>query len=95
MEKIDFLIDYLIKDMKAEKYDIICACGPIPMLRAVQKYADENNIDCQISLEEKMGCGVGVCLGCAVKKANSPKEQPEYYHVCKGGPVFNSKEVEF
>lgn len=90
-----FAIDYLIKDMKAEKYDIICACGPIPMLRAVQKYADENNIDCQISLEEKMGCGVGVCLGCAVKKANSPKEQPEYYHVCKGGPVFNSKEVEF
>lgn len=90
-----FAIDYLIKDMETEKYDLICACGPIPMLKAVQKYANENNIDCQISLEEKMGCGIGVCLGCAVKKANSSKEQTEYYHVCKGGPVFKSKEVEF
>lgn len=90
-----YAIDYLIKDMEKEKYDLICACGPIPMLRAVQKYANENKIDCQISLEEKMGCGLGACLGCAVKKADSPKEAPEYYHVCKGGPVFSSKEVEF
>ena len=41
-----------------------------------------------------MACGLGVCLGCAVKTAKSPKEKPEYFHVCKGGPVFNSKDVE-
>ena len=42
-----------------------------------------------------MGCGLGVCLGCAVKTAKSTKENPEYWHVCKGGPVFQAKEVEF
>ena len=90
-----FAIDKLIKDMEKEKYECIFACGPMPMLRAIKKYADENNINCQVSLEERMGCGLGVCLGCAVKKAGSPKEAPEYFHVCKGGPVFNSKDVEF
>lgn len=86
-----FAIDYLKKDIENH---CICACGPLPMLKAVQKYAIENNINCQISLEEKMGCGLGVCLGCAVKKASSPKDNPEYFHVCKGGPVFNAKDVE-
>lgn len=89
-----FAIDYLKQDMEKSKYDCIYACGPLPMLKAIQKYANENNIDCQISLEEKMACGLGVCLGCAVKTAKSPKEAPEYWHVCKGGPVFNSKDVE-
>ena len=86
-----FAIDYLKKDIENH---CIYACGPLPMLKAVQKYAIENNINCQISLEEKMGCGLGVCLGCAVKKASSPKDNPEYFHVCKGGPVFNAKDVE-
>ena len=89
-----FAIDYLIEDMEKEKYDCIYACGPLPMLKAIQKYANENNIECQISLEEKMGCGLGVCLGCAVKTAKSPKDAPEYFHVCKGGPVFNARDVE-
>ena len=93
--KKGFAIDYLKEDMQKEKYDCIYACGPIPMLRAVQQYANDNNINAQISLEEKMGCGLGVCLGCAVKTAKSPKEAPEYFHVCKGGPVFNAKDVEF
>ncbi len=64
------------------------------MLKAVKELAEKQNIPCQISLEEKMGCGIGACLGCAVKKAQSPKEAPEYYHVCKGGPVFKSTDVE-
>ncbi len=90
-----FAINYLKEDMEKEKYECIFACGPTPMLRAVKEYADKNNIDCQISLEEKMGCGLGVCLGCAVKKSSSSNDAPEYYHVCKGGPVFNSKDVNF
>ena len=89
-----FAINYLMEDMEKEQYDCIYACGPLPMLKAVQKYANENHIECQLSLEEKMGCGLGVCLGCAVKTASSPKDAPEYFHVCKGGPVFNSRDVE-
>lgn len=89
-----FAINYLQKDIEAGKIDSIYACGPLPMLKAVQKLAIEKNIPCQISLEERMGCGLGVCLGCAVKTAKSTKEAPEYWHVCKAGPVFNAKDVE-
>ena len=89
-----FAIDFLKKDIEDGKIDSIYACGPLPMLRAVRELSIEKNIPCQISLEEKMACGLGVCLGCAVKTAASPKEAPEYWHVCKGGPVFQAKEVE-
>ena len=87
-----FAIDFLRKD---EKPDMIMACGPLPMLRAIKEFAMENNIPCQVSLEERMGCGLGACLGCAVKKADSPNDAPEYWHVCKGGPVFDCTKVEF
>lgn len=89
-----FAINELKKDIEAGKIDKIFACGPLPMLKAVQVLAKEKNIPCQISLEEKMACGLGVCLGCAVKTAKSPKDAPEYWHVCKAGPVFNAKDVE-
>lgn len=89
-----FAIDFLKKDIEEGKVDSIYACGPLPMLRAVRQLAIEKNIPCQISLEEKMACGLGVCLGCAVKKAISPKDAPEYWHVCKAGPVFQAKDVE-
>lgn len=89
-----FAINYLEKDIEAGKIDAIYACGPLPMLKAVQKLAIEKELPCQISLEEKMACGLGVCLGCAVKTAKSPKDAPEYWHVCKAGPVFNAKDVE-
>lgn len=89
-----FAINYLEKDIEEGKIDSIYACGPLPMLKAVQKLAIEKDMPCQISLEEKMGCGLGVCLGCAVKTAKSPKEAPEYWHVCKAGPVFQAKDVE-
>lgn len=42
-----------------------------------------------------MGCGLGACLGCAVKIASSPSDAPDYMHVCKAGPVFQATEVEF
>lgn len=89
-----FAINYLEKDLEKNNIDCIYACGPLPMLRAVKKFAEEKNIPCQLSLEEKMGCGMGVCLGCAVKTASSTKENPQYVHVCKAGPVFDSKLVE-
>ncbi len=89
-----FAINELKKDIDEGAIDKIFACGPLPMLKAVQALSKEKNIPCEISLEEKMACGLGVCLGCAVKTAKSPKEAPEYWHVCKAGPVFNANDVE-
>lgn len=89
-----FAIEFLKKDIEDGKIDCIYACGPLPMLKAVRELALEKDIPCQISLEEKMACGLGVCLGCAVKTAESPKDAPEYWHVCKAGPVFEAKNVE-
>lgn len=89
-----FAINILKEDIQKQKPEIIFACGPLPMLKAVQALAKEQNIPCQISLEEKMACGLGACLGCAVKQARSPSDAPEYWHVCKAGPVFNATDVE-
>ena len=75
--------------------DIIYACGPTPMLRAIKNYAEANGIECYISLEERMACGIGACLACVCKS----KEKDHHTHVhnkriCKEGPVFLSTEVE-
>lgn len=75
--------------------DIIFACGPTPMLRGVKQYALEHGITAQISMEEKMACGVGACLACVCKS----KEVDHHTHVnnkriCKDGPVFYAEEVE-
>lgn len=85
-------INFLKEDLKKENIDAIFACGPLPMLRAVKELAKETQIPCQISLEERMGCGLGVCLGCAVKVNDG--DQTVYTHVCKAGPVFDSNDVE-
>ena len=87
-----FAIDFLKKDNEENKFDMIFACGPLPMQKAVKKYAVENNVPCQISLEERMGCGIGACLGCAVKVISDG--EVKFKHVCKDGPVFFAKDVE-
>lgn len=73
--------------------DEVCACGPTPMLKAVAAVCGEFGKPCQISLEERMGCGVGACLVCAVKVRKNGEEVMQ--HVCKNGPVFNAEEVVF
>ena len=75
--------------------DVIFACGPMPMLRAIKAYAQEKGIPAYISLEERMACGVGACLGCVVKT----KEIDHHSHVnnariCTDGPVYLASEVE-
>lgn len=75
--------------------DVIFACGPMPMLRAIKAYAAEKKIPAYISLEERMACGVGACLGCVVKT----KEVDHHSHVnnariCTDGPVFEADSVE-
>ena len=87
-----FAIDFLKEDLKKGEIDGVYACGPLPMLKAVQKLCREEKIPCQISLEERMACGIGVCLGCAVKVAAG--EETVYTHVCKAGPVFDANVVE-
>lgn len=75
--------------------DIIYACGPTPMLRAVKEYALEHGIEAQISLEERMACGVGACLACVCKsKETDAHTHVDNKRVCKEGPVFDAREVE-
>ena len=74
---------------------MIYACGPTPMLRALKAYAQERDIECWISMEERMACGIGACLACVCQS----KEVDEHSHVhnkrvCKDGPVFLATEVE-
>jgi len=73
----------------------IYTCGPAPMMKHVSIVAGENKIPCQVSLEERMGCGTGVCLVCAckTKSGNSDDQKFEYKRCCKEGPVFDSNEV--
>ena len=75
--------------------DIIYACGPTPMLRAIKAYAKENDIECYISLEERMACGIGACLACVCKsKEKDHHTNVNNKRICKDGPVFLSTEVE-
>ena len=70
----------------------VAACGPKPMLKAIAAIAKQAGLPCQVSMEERMGCGIGACLvcACALKAENG---ETRYGHVCKDGPVFNAEEV--
>lgn len=75
--------------------EVIYACGPMPMLRALASYAKEHDMECYISMEERMACGIGACLACVCKSTD--KDAHTNVHnkrICKEGPVFNAKEVE-
>lgn len=75
--------------------DIIFACGPMPMLRAIKQYAEANDIECYISLEERMACGIGACLGCVCKtKKKDHHSNVNNQRVCTEGPVFLATEVD-
>lgn len=68
----------------------ILACGPKPMLKSVAKVAAEFGVPCQVSMEERMACGVGACLGCAIRMKDGSMK-----HVCKDGSIFNAEEVDW
>ncbi len=73
--------------LKEQEFNMIYTCGPKPMMMAVAKYAHASGIECEVSLENKMACGVGACLCCV--------ENTDEGHlcVCKDGPVFNIKKL--
>ncbi|WP_099206152.1 dihydroorotate dehydrogenase electron transfer subunit [Scatolibacter rhodanostii] len=83
------LVTEMLKDSRP---DVIYTCGPTPMLNAVCRLADEWKVPCYVSLEERMACAVGACLGCAVALQD---ESGNVYngHVCKSGPIFDYKRV--
>ena len=70
---------------------MICACGPMPMLKVIAQIAEKYGVRCAVSLEQHMGCGIGACLVCSVPIRR--EGETEFLHVCKDGPVFDSREV--
>ncbi|MDI6736537.1 MAG: dihydroorotate dehydrogenase electron transfer subunit [bacterium] len=68
----------------------IFACGPLPMQKRISIFSSEHNLSCQVSLESRMACGIGACLGCAIKVKG---ESTTYKRVCIEGPVFEAKEI--
>ena len=86
------LVDAQVRDVLAKdsSFTAVLACGPKPMLKSVAKAAEEFGIPCQVSMEERMACGVGACLGCAL-----PMKDGSIKHVCKDGPVFDAREVDW
>jgi len=80
------ILKKLLKN-KDKNIDIIYTCGPYPMMEAVAKVAQENNIRCQVSLEERMACGIKACVGCSILTKKGMKK------VCYDGPVFESTDI--
>lgn len=73
--------------LSKESFDLISTCGPKPMMMAVARYAEKHDIECEVSLENKMACGVGACLCCVEKTVDGN------ICVCKEGPVINIKKL--
>ena len=78
--------------IKENPPDLICACGPMGMLRVVSRLARQYQIPCQVSIETLMACGMGACLGCAVARSNAGDS---YFHACTDGPVFDALSLRF
>ena len=79
--------------LQKDRYDKVYACGPIPMLKAVAQVCERYDTLCDVSMEQHMGCGIGACLVCTCKIKT--EHGIDFKHVCKNGPVFDSREVEW
>ncbi len=88
-----------LAEIDIHENSIIYACGPEPMLFAVQNFANKNNIRAQLSVESYMGCGVGLCQGCVIERNNDQLKDHSYHEkyslVCLDGPVYDCAEVTF
>ena len=91
--KQGYVTDLMRAYFETEKPDMILACGPTPMLKAVQALALEKGIPTQLSLEERMGCGMGACVTCSCKIKSA--DGYNYLRACVDGPVFDAEEVLF
>lgn len=83
-----------VLDAEDIRGDMIFACGPKPMLRAVKEYAEQKNIKAQISMEERMACGIGACLACITGSVDiDSHSNVNNKRICKDGPVFYADEI--
>ena len=82
-------VQAFLSDVDKINPDVVLSCGPLPMLRALKAALQDKNIPCYVSLEERMGCGIGACLVCVCNRTNG-----SHARVCKDGPVFDIHEVE-
>ena len=83
-------VDLFMQELDEVKPDVVLSCGPVPMLRALKKALAGREIPLYVSLEERMGCGIGACLVCVCNKTNGEKAR-----VCKDGPVFDAYKIDF
>jgi len=101
-----FITELLADDMESFTggNSVVYACGPSPMMRRLAEVLNGQPIPCQVSVEERMACGIGACLGCAihvkdrgdktsVSHGGTKDNEPQYKHVCKDGPVFNIRDI--
>jgi dihydroorotate dehydrogenase electron transfer subunit len=88
-----FAIAAMSEYILENEVDMIYCCGPTPMLKTVKQIAEYRNIPCQLSLEQRMGCGIGACLTCVCETKD--EGMGKYKQVCSCGPVFDAKEVVF
>jgi dihydroorotate dehydrogenase electron transfer subunit len=91
-----FVTELLVEELNAKSVDIVYVCGPKPMMAAVARICGVYGVECEVSMEERMGCGVGACLACVCKTmfvGNDGTVGEKYKRVCVDGPVFNSKEI--
>ncbi|HEY8422243.1 MAG TPA: dihydroorotate dehydrogenase electron transfer subunit [Thermoclostridium sp.] len=79
--------------LENEKPDRVYTCGPVPMMKTVAEACTEKGIFCEVSMEQRMGCGIGACLVCACKVRNN--DDYEYERICRDGPVFNAGKIMF
>ena len=89
-----FVTDHSV--LKGESFDMVQCCGPTPMMKAVVRYAWQVGVECQVSLENMMACGLGACLCCVEKILQREADGSEAMHnvcVCKDGPVFSKEQV--
>ena len=89
------LADWLGRSNIKTDQTIIYTCGPEPMLARVAEIAAQRNIDCQVSMERMMACGIGVCQSCAVECRTADQAETVYKLCCEDGPVFDAREVVF
>jgi dihydroorotate dehydrogenase electron transfer subunit len=89
----DLLQDYLVRSGAEKKGHLLFTCGPGAMMKRVAEISAAHNIPCQFSLEASMACGLGACLGCAIKAPDGSGRA--YVHVCKDGPVFRTEAIDW
>jgi dihydroorotate dehydrogenase electron transfer subunit len=87
--------DYLAKLTEDGTYRgaVVCACGPLPLLRACHDWSQAKGLACYVALEQIMACGVGACMGCAVRVADAGASGQGFARACTEGPVFDSERI--